>query len=81
VPLQRTKIERLFEGPAFEPEATRLLGQAYDLACRGLHDKGQPDIIREMIAERIISLAVKGQRDPQKLSEAALKSLGIDPQK
>jgi hypothetical protein len=65
MPVPRTRIEQLFEGPAFDAETTRLLGQAYDLACRGLHDKGQPDIIREMIAERIISLAAKGQRDPQ----------------
>ena len=44
-----------------------------------LHDRGQPDIVNEVIAERIISLAKKGERDPDKLCEGALVALSGTP--
>jgi hypothetical protein len=62
---------------AFDTEATAALVAAYDKAAFGLHDKGQPRVTREIIAKRIIELAAAGERDPDKLSEAALASLGI----
>ena len=37
-----------------------VLCDAYDKASRSLRDNGQPDIVKEVIARRIISLAQKG---------------------
>jgi hypothetical protein len=50
---------------------------AFDKTCQSLHDAGQPDIIKEIIAKRIISLARDGERDPDRLCEETLKALGF----
>jgi hypothetical protein len=70
-------IKALLADTAFDAESTRLLGQAYDLACSGLRDDGQPAVVKEIIAKRIIELASDGERDPKKLSAAVLTSLGL----
>ena len=56
----------------FDDELTKLMGEAFDAACRGLHDKGQPAIVQEVLAKRIINAARRGERDPKRLLEAAL---------
>ena len=61
---------------SFGPEVTRLMGEAYDQACKQLHSHEQPEAIHETIAERIIAAVQKGERDPQKLCEDALRGLG-----
>jgi hypothetical protein len=70
-------IRALLEGAAFDPEVTRVLGEAFDEACCQLNDTGQPEMVREIIARRIIELAYEGERDPVKLSNGALASLGF----
>ena len=47
------KIVRNLFGTAFDPETVKCLCDAYDRACTSLHDRGQPDIVNEVIAERI----------------------------
>jgi hypothetical protein len=61
----------------FDAEAAAAMAEAYDKACRSMHDWGQPVIIGEIIAKRIIQLAADGERDPDELCERALKSLGF----
>jgi hypothetical protein len=51
---------------------------ATDAACKGLQDGGQPDLVREIIAKRIIKAAMKGERDPVRLRDAGLAALGYD---
>ena len=62
----------------FDDEATRLMGEAFDAACKGLRDTGQPTVVREVIAKRIIEAAKKGERDPARLRSAGLTALGYD---
>jgi hypothetical protein len=62
----------------FDDEATRLMGEAFDAACKGLRDTGQPALVREIIARRIIRAATKGERDPARLRAAGLAALGYD---
>lgn len=71
-------VVNLFREAAFGPEATRVMGEAFEMARRSLHDTGQPEIVQEVLAKRIIDLARKGERDPQKLCEGALRALGLD---
>jgi hypothetical protein len=61
----------------FGPDGTRAMGAAFDKACRSL--PGQPDIVKEVIAKRIIDLARAGDSDPDHLCDVALKLLGCDP--
>ena len=60
-------IVEFFRKSDFDPETVKVLCDAYDKASKSLHDNGQPDIVKEVIARRIISLAQKGERDPDRL--------------
>jgi hypothetical protein len=60
----------------FDDEATRLMDEAFDAVCKDLDDTGQPALVREIIANRIIEAAKKGERDPIRLREAGLAALG-----
>ena len=67
-----------FTGPgAFGPEALAVMSEAFEAALKELQDTGQPEVVREAIALRIIAAARFGERDPARLLEAALgKSRG-----
>ena len=71
LPFLRDKLD-------FDDETTRLMGEAFDAACEGLRDTGQPALVREIIARRIIKAATKGERDPTRLRAAGLAALGYD---
>ena len=60
----------------FDPETLVILGEAY---LASLHDRGQPLLVREIMAERIFDLATMGERDPDRLCKAALGTLGSRP--
>jgi hypothetical protein len=62
-------------GTAFDDYATAVMGEAFDSARKDLHDSGQPEIVYEVIARRIIDEAKKGERDPLRLRNAALAGL------
>ena len=60
---------------SFDPELVATLIAAYDEAVAFLHDNGQPQVVREIMARRIIEAAKKGERDPDRLRNAALIAL------
>jgi hypothetical protein len=64
---------------AFDAEVTALICQAFDKTCRALHDAGQSESVKEIIAKRIIAIAGRGERDPDKMCADALTSLGLNP--
>jgi hypothetical protein len=66
-----------FSNAAFDQNATRAMGKAFDRACHSLHDIGQADLVREIIAKRIIEVTRDGERDPDELCLRALKALGF----
>ena len=70
-------INPFTEQGAFEPEATAAMGEAFDAACKELHDSGEPKVRREVIARRIIATARKGELDPVCLRAAALNGLRL----
>jgi hypothetical protein len=72
-----TNLLPFFPSAAFDHNATRAMGKAFDRACHSLHDIGQPDVVREIIAKRIIEVARDGERDPDELCVRAVKALGF----
>jgi hypothetical protein len=52
------------------------LGKAYDIACRSLHPKGRPPVLQEALAKKIVEVAQRGERDPDRLAAIALGALG-----
>jgi hypothetical protein len=60
------------EQGAFDPEATAAMGAAFDAACEELSEIGRLQMIRELVAKRIIAAARKGEPDPVHLRSAAV---------
>ena len=48
------------------------MGEAFEAACKELHEVGQLPMVRKIVAERIIAAARKGEIDPVCLRTAAL---------
>src|SRR5260370_40413964 len=65
------------EQGAFVPEATAAMGEAFDTACKELCDVGQLQMVRKVVAQRIIAAAHKGDLDPARLRAAALSGLPL----
>ena len=65
-------LEMSWRDTAFDPDTLQILCQAYDNTLLRLGDSGQPRIVKEVIAERIISLASRGERDPDRLCAEVL---------
>ena len=60
----------------FDAEAIKAIGEAFNSACKDVV-ADQPDIVKEVIAKRIIEAARKGERDPLRLCAKALDALGL----
>jgi hypothetical protein len=70
-----------FSDVSFDPEITRIMGQAFESACKALHDVGQPEVVNTVIAKRIIAIAKTGERDPIRLCDRTLQAFGLPPQR
>jgi hypothetical protein len=62
----------------FDDAASKVLGEAFDAACSALRDTGQPALVQEVIARRIIAAARTGERKLTKLRDAALTALPMN---
>jgi hypothetical protein len=70
-------IYRLLQNSAFDPEAIKVMTDAYEEACRTLMlSERRTDPLTEMVARKIIEVAQTGERDPNALCKRALKELG-----
>ena len=60
----------------FDDAATKAVGEAFDAACKALHPTGKPEkVLQNAIARRIVAAARKGERDENRLLNAALAGL------
>jgi hypothetical protein len=66
-------IHPLFASMTFEPEVLQAMGKAFDLAR--LQDTGQSELVKEVLAKRIIDLAHRGVIDPVMLYKHALRGV------
>jgi hypothetical protein len=74
--MQTFNILPFLKDRAFDADITKALGEAFDRACAGLGDSAQSELIKEVMAKRIIAAASAGERDPHRLCERALHGLG-----
>ena len=72
----------LFSNAAFDSETTELLGAAFEAAWQKLNAAGgtlaegsEAALTRELLAKRIIEMAKRGERNPDRLVESALDHL------
>jgi hypothetical protein len=68
-------IYRLLKNGVFGPEDVKVLTTAYEEALRALRLKDRSDPATDMIAKKIIELAQRGERDPVRLREYAIRDL------
>ena len=59
----------------FDDADTRIMGEAFDAGCEAVRDIRKPPLAREVMAKRIIDAARAGERDVNRLREAALLAL------
>ncbi len=76
--MSSAQIIQLFRAAAFDPETLTKLCDAYESATRSLHNRDwRLALSNEIIAQRIIQMAEKGEHDPVVLAKSALNSLGF----
>jgi hypothetical protein len=68
-------IYRLLKDHAFGPEEIQVLTTAYEDVLRALRLENRADPATEMIAKKILEFAQRGERDPVRLREYAIRSL------
>jgi hypothetical protein len=67
----------IFAEVPFDRDTTDIVTKAYGHACRMLHDKGQPAVVQEVIAQRIVEIVRTGERDPNRICQRVLTDLGL----
>ena len=72
-------IRSLLNGEKFDSETTRVLGVALELVCVALQVGDCADDVKQAIANKIISLAKTGERNPDVLCEQVLKDIRRQP--
>ena len=70
-------IYRILQNAAFDPERIVLVAKAYEDTLRSLHLVDRSDPLTELIAKQIFEAAQRGERDPDRLCEAAITGLGL----
>jgi hypothetical protein len=73
-----TKIIPFEQDAAFGPDALRAMSTALEEVCRMLKVNHDQDA-REAMAVRIIELARRGERDPERLRDRVLREAGATP--
>jgi hypothetical protein len=64
---------------AFEPEHIEAMRKAFDTACARLElSTGTGDQKAELVARRIIELAIAGERDADRLTALTLAEFGVE---
>jgi len=76
--MPEAEILPFLKDSSFDSETTRAMGEAYDKTRKLLHDRGQPHLVQEVLARKVIDVARTGERDPDKICERVLKAFGID---
>ena len=70
-------FRHLLDGEVFSAEQVKAMAQAYEAVRQKLHDRGQPAIVNEVIARRIIELVKREALTANELAERALASFGL----
>lgn len=63
------------KGGCFDPDAIKCLTAAYEEACAELHVRLENSSLSEIVAKKIITHALGGERDPIMLREVVVAEL------
>lgn len=65
-------LYRLLQNSAFEPDHIEAMAAAFEDACRELGLAERTDVLRDTVALKVIELAQRGERDPERLKQQVL---------
>jgi hypothetical protein len=65
-------ILKLLGKHSFDVDTTKILASAFDAAWLSLQTSGKDAATRELLAQRIIEIAQRGERDRRRLVDEAL---------
>ena len=65
-------IYRLLQNAAFQPEDTRRMAEAYELALVAMRIQNRDDPLTETLAQYIIEIAQTGEKDPARICALAV---------
>ena len=69
-------LRHLLHGSVFGPETIEVMSAAYEGVCKTLGLADRTDPITQLVAKKIIELAERGERDPDRLHSETLKAFG-----
>jgi len=72
-------IRPYLDGHKFDSETIRRLGLAFEITRAALKVQEPDEAAKEIIAKELIELAKQGERDPNCLSERALRMIDAEP--
>jgi hypothetical protein len=64
-------------GVSFSPEEIETMAAAYEVVRKKMHDRGQPPLVYELIAKKIIELGKIKALDSKEMAERVLASFGL----
>ena len=70
-------IHRMLENVTLGPERIAELVEAHQITLKKLRMVERDDAMTQMIAKKIIDVGQTGVRDPEQISELAIKELGL----
>ena len=70
----------VFLAAAFTPEDVQILAAAFEDALKSLGLVDREDAVTKLVAEKIITAAKTGERDPERLRDAVLAEFRPDHQ-
>jgi len=70
-------LRRLLEGVSFSPEEVRAMTTAYEAVRKKLHDRGQPELVNEIIAKRVVEVGKTKALNAAEMTSRVLKSFGL----
>src|SRR5690242_15718673 len=73
-------IRKLLGQGAFSPEEIAIMVEAYETVRERLHDRGDPELLNEQIAQRILGLAKLGTLDTKEMVSRVLASFEVRPE-
>ena len=70
-------LRRFFQGVSFSPEEIGAMTTAYEAVRKKLHDRGQPELVNEIIAKRIVEVGKTKALNATEMASRVLKSFGL----
>lgn len=69
-------FSQIVQDETFDPDTIEIMSAAYVGACKALGLADRTDPLTRLVAEKIIALAKRGERDPNRICAETLKALG-----